>query len=113
SALELTLLADALPAITFDAHDCPGAGAAPAAFDGAHLALMGHSMGAWIAPLALAFQPSFGATILSGAGGSYIANVMDKIKPVEVRPLAEALLDFDMDNRSLDAHDPALTFVEW
>src|SRR6185503_9266031 len=46
SALELTLLADALPAITFDAHDCPGAGAAPAAFDGAHLALMGHSMGA-------------------------------------------------------------------
>ncbi|HEY7955618.1 MAG TPA: hypothetical protein VII38_10005, partial [Polyangia bacterium] len=113
SALELTLLADALPSTTFDAHDCPGGGTQPAAFDGAHLALMGHSMGAWIAPLALAAQPRFGAAVLSGAGGSYIANVMDKIKPVQIRPLAEALLDFDMDNRSLDAHDPALTLIEW
>ena len=72
----------------------------------AHLALMGHSMGSWIAPLALAFEPRYGAAVLSGAGGSYIANVMDKIKPLHVRPLAEILLDYNMDQRSLDAHDP-------
>src|SRR5262249_33858558 len=82
-------------------------------FDGAHLALMGHSMGAWIAPLSLAVEPRFGAAVLSGAGGSYVANVMDKIKPVHVKPYAEILLDYNMDQRSLDAHDPALTLFQW
>jgi hypothetical protein len=112
SAMELSLVARALPSLGFDTPDCPGAGAA-AAFDGAHLALMGHSMGAWIAPLTLAFEPRFGAAVLSGAGGSYIANVMDKIKPIHVRPYAEILLDYNMDQRSLDAHDPALTLLQW
>ncbi|MGZ3443115.1 MAG: hypothetical protein ACXVDD_26520, partial [Polyangia bacterium] len=112
SALELALLARAIPAMTFDSSTCPGASPA-ASFDGAHLALMGHSMGAWIAPLALAFEPRFGAAILSGAGGSYIANVMDKIKPLHVRPYAEILLDYNMDQRSLEAHDPALTLLQW
>jgi hypothetical protein len=112
SAMELSLLARALPSLTVDTHDCPGASAS-AAFDGAHLALMGHSMGAWIAPLALAFEPTFGAAVLSGAGGSYIANVMDKQKPLRVRPYAEILLDYNMDQRSLDAHDPALTILQW
>ena len=112
SALELTLLSRAVPSMTFDTSACPGASAS-AAFDGAHLALMGHSMGAWIAPLTLAFAPRFGAAILSGAGGSYIANVMDKIKPLHVRPYAEILLDYNMDQRSLEAHDPALTLLQW
>jgi hypothetical protein len=112
SAMELSLVARALPSLTVDTHDCPGASAS-ASFDGAHLALMGHSMGAWIAPLALAHEPRFGAAILSGAGGSYIANVMDKIKPLHVRPYAEILLDYNMDQRSLDAHDPALTILQW
>src|SRR6185503_8194904 len=61
SALELALLADTLPGISFDASGCPGVGAAPFAIDAAHLALMGHSMGAWIAPLTLAVQPRYGA----------------------------------------------------
>jgi pimeloyl-ACP methyl ester carboxylesterase len=105
------LLARALPALGFDASACPGAGAV--SFDTTHLALMGHSMGAWIAPITLAWEPLYGAAVLSGAGGSYIANVMDKIKPLHVRPLAEILLDYNMDGRSLDAHDPALTLVQW
>jgi hypothetical protein len=112
SALELTLLARAVPSLSFDTSACPGASPS-ATFDGAHLALMGHSMGAWIAPLTLAFAPRFGAAVLSGAGGSYIANVMDKIKPLHVRPYAEILLDYNMDQRSLEAHDPALTLLQW
>lgn len=112
SAIELSLVARAVPSITFDTSSCPGA-AAQIHFDGAHLALMGHSMGAWIAPLTLAIEPSLGASVLSGAGASYIANVMDKIKPLHVRPFAEILLDYNMDGRDLDAHDPALTFVQW
>ncbi|HXU67984.1 MAG TPA: hypothetical protein VN947_01580 [Polyangia bacterium] len=113
SAMELSLVARALPSLGFDASACSGTSAAPVAFDLAHLALMGHSMGSWIAPLALAFEPRFGAAVLSGAGASYIANVMDKIKPIHVRPYAEILLDYNMDQRSLDAHDPALTLFQW
>jgi len=113
SALELSLLARMLPALTVDPHDCPGAGTAPIHVDTAHLALMGHSMGAWIAPLVLAGEPAFGAAVLSGAGASYVANVMDKIKPLHVKPFLEIILDYNMDQRSLDAHDPALTFIQW
>jgi len=112
SAMELSLLARAIPSMTFDTSACPGAPPS-ATFDAAHLALMGHSMGAWIAPLTLAVEPRFSAAILSGAGGSYIANVMDKIKPLHVRPYAEILLDYNMDQRSLEAHDPALTLLQW
>ncbi|HEX8950289.1 MAG TPA: hypothetical protein VF945_00520, partial [Polyangia bacterium] len=113
SAMELSLVARMLPQLTFDAGGCPGVGAAPARFDGAHLALMGHSMGAWIAPLTLAVEPRLGAAVLSGAGGSYIANVMDKIKPLHVRPYAEIILGYNIDGRALDAHDPALTLFQW
>jgi hypothetical protein len=35
------------------------------------MATMGHSMGAWILPLAIAYEPLFGAVVLSGAGGSW------------------------------------------
>jgi hypothetical protein len=113
SALELMLLAHVLPSISFDASNCPGAGMAPVHFDASHLALMGHSMGGWIAPLVMAWEPMYGATVLSGAGGSYIANVMDKQQPLKVRPLAEILLGYTADHRALEAHDPALTFVQW
>ena len=112
SAIELSLLARAIPELSFDTSACPGAGAS-ARFDGAHLALMGHSMGAWIAPLVLAQEPQFGAAVLSGAGGSYIANILDKTKPLDVRPLAEDLLDYERHNRTLEAHDPALTLLQW
>jgi hypothetical protein len=113
SAMELSLVARALPSLGFDASVCPGTSAAPVAFDMAHLALMGHSMGSWIAPLTLAYEPRFRAGIFSGAGASYIANVMDKILPIHVKPYAEILLDYNMDQRSLDAHDPALTLLQW
>jgi hypothetical protein len=62
SALELILEAHLLPTMSFDASDCPGArtasGSATIHFDATHLAMMGHSMGATIAPLAVALEPS-------------------------------------------------------
>jgi hypothetical protein len=112
SALELSLLANALPTMTFDTSACAGA---PPTFkvDTSHVAIMGHSMGGWIAPLVLAWEPSIGAAVLSGAGGSYIANIMDKKKPQDVRPLAELILAYTSHGRSLEAHDPALSIVQW
>jgi pimeloyl-ACP methyl ester carboxylesterase len=84
----------------------------PARFDTEHMAIFGHSMGATIAPLAVAFEPRYRAMVLSGAGGSWIENVVYKEKPINVRPLAEQLLDYASKNRTLDEFDPVLTIVQ-
>ncbi len=112
SALELALLPPMLAALHFDASACDGA-AGTFAVDGDKLALMGHSMGAAIAPLVLAAQPAFHTAVLSGAGSSYIANIMDKQRPLVVRPVAEQLLGYTASGRALEAHDPALTLFQW
>lgn len=116
SALELALLAELLDTLTLDPaviSGCSGLDTAgqPARFDISHLALMGHSMGATIAPLVLAIQPRYRAAVLSGAGGSWIANIVHKKKPLEVAPLAEAILGYR--NRRLHMHDPALSLLQW
>jgi hypothetical protein len=110
SALELIVLAHALPSFTVDTTGCAGA-AASSKLDGSKLAIMGHSMGATIAPLAVAHEPLLKAMILSGGGGSWIENVLYKRKPVEVRPVAELLLNYT--SRTLQAGDPVLTLVQW
>jgi len=117
SALETILLAHILDDLTVDASDCPGAvradGTARVTFDTAQLALMGHSNGAWIAPLVLAFEPRFRAAILSGAGGSWIENVVYKKLPRDVRALAELLLGYVTTGRTLTTQDPVLAIVQW
>lgn len=111
SALELALASDLLEGLTVDASACPGLGAS-ARFDGARQVLMGHSMGATIAPLTLAIAPRFQGMILSGAGGSYIENIMHKGKPVRVRPLAEVLLGVS-GSWELHPADPVLSLFQW
>ena len=113
SALELALFAQVAKNLQIATADCPGAGTAQATIDSSHLALMGHSTGAWIAQIAMALQPLYGATILSGSGGSYIENVVWKKKPIEVLPLAEGMLQFGVRGRALTEFDPALTLVQW
>lgn len=108
SALEASLLVDRLGALTASSTAC-----GPAHLDVETLALMGHSMGATIAPLAAAADPRFDALVLSGAGGSMIANVIHKQSPIPTRPLAEILLDYDDAGRRLIAHDPALALLQW
>ena len=51
----------------------------PVHFDGTTMALMSHSMGSTISPLTLAFEPRYRAAILSGAGGSWIENIIYKL----------------------------------
>ena len=117
SALEIVLLSHVLEGLSFDATACAGArsaaGSAKVSFDLSKLALMGHSMGATIAPLVLANEPKFRAVILSGSGASWIENVIYKIKPLEVRPLAEVLIGYSSDGRTLTAEDPVLSLVQW
>lgn len=111
SALELVLTAHVVPDIVLDTSDCPGA-PAETRFDGGTLVLMGHSMGATIAPLALAFEPRYRAALLSGAGGSFLQNIVYKESPVRVRPIAEALLRV-AGRWELHEHDPVLMLLQW
>jgi hypothetical protein len=112
SALEVALVPALLAGLSVDAADCPGL-ASTVSFDPSHLALMGHSMGATIAPLALAVEPRFRLAILSGAGGSFAENIVWKEKPIRVRPIAELLLDYTGTGRSLDIFDPSLALLQW
>jgi pimeloyl-ACP methyl ester carboxylesterase len=112
SAMELDVIAHVGVGLQLDASACPGA-SATASFDATHVAIMGHSMGAWIAPLVLASEPAFGAAILSGAGGSYVANIIDKQKPTPPAGIIAALLDYRNHDYQLDRHDPGLTLLQW
>jgi hypothetical protein len=110
SSFEAALTAHLLDGVSIDASDCPGA-TADARFDTGTLALFGHSMGATIAPPAVAIEPRYGATIWSGAGSSWVENVVFKQSPLETRPLAEALVGYTA--YTLTEHDPFLSIVQW
>lgn len=114
SALELALAAKLLDTLSVDVGSCGGADTQgkPARFDPSLKLLMGHSMGATITPLTLATEPSFKGIILSGAGGSWIENVMYKKSPVAVKVFAEILLNIS-NQWSLHPADPALSLFQW
>jgi hypothetical protein len=111
SALELTMIPNILDALEVDASDCPGLEDSAVVFNSDQLAILGHSMGATISPLVLAVEPRFGAAILSGAGGSWIENVIYKRSPIPIRPLAESFLGYAAG--TLDVYDPALMLLQW
>ena len=113
SAMELVLGAHILDTLTVDASACPTLANASVKFDVTKLALMGHSMGATIAPLSAAFEPRFGAVVLSGCGGSFIENVLYKEKPLVIRPLAELLVGYVSFHKHLTEGDAALSLVQW
>ena len=116
SALEIILQAHLLEGIRLDASDCPGLttpGNQPVRFDVTRMALMGHSTGATIVQPVLAMEPIFRAVILSGAGGSWIENLVWKESPVEVKPLAELILNYLGSGREIHEHDPAVKLVQW
>jgi hypothetical protein len=115
SAAELALEAHIMAQTTLDVSDCPGA-VAPgnmAKFDPANMALMGHSMGATIAPLTLAVEPMYRAGLLSGAGGSFIENIMYKQLPIPVLGIAQILVGYAGSGYMLSEHDPILSFAQW
>lgn len=117
SALELMHLTRLLPDLAVDASGCPdlttAAGDGAVHLDTAQLGIMGHSMGATIAPLAVALEPSYRAMILSGAGASWIRNIMFKESPIAVRPAAENILRYTPRGRRLTEHDPVLALLQW
>jgi hypothetical protein len=115
SAAELALQAHILEHVTVDVSNCPGATAPGnmATFDVGTMALMGHSMGATISPLALAFEPRFRAGLLSGSGGSWIENVIYKQQPVALLGISEVLVGVAGSGYDLTVYDPLLSLFQW
>lgn len=112
SAIEIALLPALIDGLRVDTSDCPGA-AATTTLDTGTLALMGHSTGSVIATLAASLEPRYRALVLSGAGASWVENVLHKRKPIEVKPVAELLIGYASEGRSLHEHDPVLSLVQW
>lgn len=115
SAAELALLPHILENVIIDVADCPGATTpdGKARFDLSSLAIMGHSMGASIIPLTVAFEPKYRAMFSSGGGGSFLANVVYKQKPLATKPLAESLMGLAGSGYSLSEVDPLLGLLQW
>lgn len=112
TALELALIPDLLERVNFLSNGCPGLVTdvrKPIRFDTDQLVLFGHSMGATVAPVAAWLEPRYGALLLSGAGGSWIENVIHKQSPIPARPAAAAMLRED----DVDRLHPALTLLQW
>jgi hypothetical protein len=112
SAVELVLQAHMLDSISFDVSDCEGANGTMK-FDTSQMAIMGHSMGASILPLAFDFEQRFQAGILSGAGASWIENILYKQMPLDVAPAIGLLLHYPSLHATLTDHDPALSLIQW
>jgi hypothetical protein len=114
SAAEYALFAHVLAGLTLDVSDCPGT-TSPATFDATRMALMGHSMGSTISPLVMAAEPMYRALVMSGAGASWIENVIWKQQPLAIRPVVDLLLRYDQLDPPLDVQedDPALTMLQW
>jgi hypothetical protein len=112
SALELGLLAHVLEDLHVDASECEGA-SPEVRTSGSRLALIGHSMGATIAPLVAAIEPRYGAMILSGAGASWVRQILYKQSPFETRPMAELMLGYALHQHALSEHDPMLSLLQW
>jgi hypothetical protein len=108
SALEIDLLANMLDDLRVDASACGGG---TVQFDTSKLVLMGHSTGAWITPIAAAFEPKFKNVIMSGAGASWVENILFKKSPLDVAVVAKGILDYT--DRELTEFDPAVMLAQW
>jgi hypothetical protein len=115
SALELALALDVAATLSPSAAGCPGlvATSGAARLDLTRPALMGHSMGATIAPLALAIEPRFAGAVLAGAGASWIENIVYKRSPLPVAGVAELLIGYTALGRRVSSFDPAVGLVQW
>ena len=115
SAAEIALQAHVLESVTIDVSGCAGASAPQnlAKLDVGMMAIMGHSMGSSIVPLSAAVEPRFRAVLLSGAGSSFIENLIYKQKPLPVIGFAKILLGVPGGDYQLSEYDPVLSLLQW
>lgn len=107
SAFELALLIHNISHIQLNASSC--AATLSDVRLSAPVTLVGHSTGASIAML-MGHEPGIDTVILSGAGVSFLENILHKKKPIATKPLAELLLGYEPGD--LHAWDPTLNLLQ-
>jgi hypothetical protein len=73
--------------------------------------MFSHSMGSSIAPLALSVEPKIKAAIMSGAGGSYIEQIIYKQNPTRLEPVFAPFAA--VPQQPLYPQDPVLNLFQW
>jgi hypothetical protein len=114
TALEAAWLPAILPGLLIPRAECPLLTVTEprdGRLDASSLVLFGHSMGATVAPIALSLTDTYDAAILSGAGGSWIENIVHKLKPIPVKAAAAAILGEPAD--TIDVFHPGLSLLQW
>jgi predicted esterase len=77
--------------------------------DKAHVALYGHSQGGNAASLAAGRDTGYGATVLSGTGGTLIFSLLNKVKPVDIPKVLPFLLG---ETNPVNARHPVLNLMQ-
>jgi len=97
AAAEFTMLIKMAGNLRIPPELVPGAdaGGGEIRYDDSHFYFWGHSTGSTIGDLALAVEPGFRAGILSGAGVSWIYNLVMKQAPFEMEPVFRLLTGAD------------------
>jgi hypothetical protein len=117
SANEVTLHARLLKGLTIDPAvanglvDVGGAADGLVRFNSDSFTAMGQSMGSTIGPPALTVTQDIDAGILSGSGGTLIEVALKAIKPQNLKPLLETILNYGRDEE-MDRFDPILSALQ-
>ena len=105
-----------LLALRVDSSACPGADASAAAdgqlqFDTEHLAIMGNSLGSYVAGVTATLDPGFDAVLLAGAGGSW-AELMFGVRDPNLESLVRLVLGLRAD-APFDRWHPGVALFQW
>src|SRR5690349_17587973 len=77
------------------------------ALDPGKLALYGHSQGGNAAANAAGFEPLYGATVLSGTGGTLVFTLLKKTQPTNIAGLIPLVL-----NEKVDETNPVINLLQ-
>ena len=114
AASEFSVLPGAAKSLEIDiAEFCEGVEAPgdKLIFDDDNFFFYGHSTGSSIGALVLGSEPAYRAGMLSGAGGSWIYNVVMKEEPIRMRDLVTFLLGFE-EGEVLDEFHPLMLLFQ-
>lgn len=106
---EYEVLANLAKALTLDGTLVANVGVTSVKFDAAHFFVHGHSTGSVVGASILASNDAFSAGALSGAGGSWLYNLVLKQTPMSAE-LVKGLLNYN-EGDGVDIFDPLLSLV--
>ena len=111
--LDFTTLIEVAKSVELDAALCPGATTSSGTFryDPSRLLMYGHSNGSTIGGAVIPLHPDLRAGMLSGAGGSWVHNLVLAEAPIVLRDLVGVLLGYEPGDE-VDVHDVPIALFQ-